>query len=309
MKVLFVSRWKENLGISPIVRNQGDSLIKLGIEPEYFLIKGKGFIRYLESYIHLVSFLRKNDFDIIHAHYSFCGYIAGLTFNRKRLVVSLMGGDTERKGTAKLMIKLFSRFLWRKTIVKSEQMRKHFLKDEIIVLPNGVDFSFFRPLPRDECMAITGFDKNKKHILFFLSHSGRREKNLPLAEEAFRLLEDNTVEFHIIDLVPAVKVPVLLNASDVLLLTSTSEGSPNIIKEAMACNIPVVSTDVGDVRKTIGSTEGCFITSFSAIEIKEALQKALSFNSRTKGREYINFLDSRIIAGRLIEIYNDLVKI
>lgn len=83
------------------------------------------------------------------------------------------------------------------------------------------------------------------------------------------------------------QVSLLMNACDVILITSFSEGSPQVIKEAMACNLPIVSTDVGDVKEVIGNTEGCYITSFDPKDVAEKIKMALDFGKRTNGRENI----------------------
>lgn len=307
MKVLFVSSGNVDCGISPIVTNQGDSLVSEGVIIEYFLVRGKGVWSYLKSYFVLRSFLNKNFFDIVHAHYSYCGYLVGLTFNRRKTVVSLMGSDVNKRGVELVLIKIFSAFFWGVTIVKTERMKSHFKNKKMVILPNGVNFDIFKPLQKENCQKEVGFNSLKKHIIFFLSNPSRTEKNLPLAMEAIQLLSNDSVEFHTISLVQKERIPFLLNASDVLLLTSFFEGSPNIIKEAMACNIPIVTTDVGDVRTTIGDTEGCFITSYKPTDVKGCLEKALNYSKRTNGRSYIDFLDSKVIAKNLIKIYKELI--
>jgi glycosyltransferase involved in cell wall biosynthesis len=95
------------------------------------------------------------------------------------------------------------------------------------------------------------------------------------------------------------------NAADVFLLTSQSEGSPNTIKEAMACNCPIVTTNVGDVKTVIGTTKGCYIALHDIRDIADKLKKALYFCSKTTGRErIINLgLDSNTIAEKIIKIY------
>lgn len=306
MKVLFVSSGNVESGISPITKSQGDSLSSLGIQVEYFLIKGKGFWKYFRYIFTLKKHLKRNKYDIIHAHYSFCGYLVGLTLDKTKKVVSLMGSDTNKKGLELVLINIFYRFFWDITIVKSERMKEHFGNKRMRVIPNGVNFDYYKPLSKETCQDNVGFKRGIKHIIFFLSHSHRTEKNLPLAKEAIAQLNREDVEFHIINFVEKERVPILLNASDVLLLTSFFEGSPNIIKEAMACNIPIVTTDVGDVRTTIGNTEGCFITSFDPFEIKESIEKVLNYGKRTEGRDNIKFLDSKLIAGKLVKIYSEL---
>lgn len=308
MKILFVVRGKE-CGISPIVQNQADSLLFQdgNIQISYFIINKKGLLGYIKSFPALLRSIKTQKPDIIHAHYSFCGYLTGLALQKKKTVVSLMGSDAVKKGIELFLVKIFTQFFWGKTIVKAESMRKHFGNNKIIILPNGVNFNIFKPISQKKCQNIIGFNSKKKHIVFFQSDSSRIEKNLPLANESINLLNDESVDFHVISLVEKEKVPIILNASDLLLLTSFYEGSPNIIKEAMACNIPIVTTDVGDVRNTIGDSLGCFITSFNPIEIKKRIREALLFGERTKGRNSIKHLDSQIIAQKLIDVYHDLL--
>ena len=131
----------------------------------------------------------------------------------------------------------------------------------------------------------------------------RIEKNFKLASNAFDILDRKDVELNIVKNVNFSLIPYYMYAADVLILTSTREGSPNVIKEAMACNCPIVSTDVGDVREVIGNTEGCFLTTFNPEDVTEKLKKALAFAKRTQGREHIKHLDSNVIAKKIMKVY------
>ena len=96
-------------------------------------------------------------------------------------------------------------------------------------------------------------------------------------------------------------------------MTSFSEGSPNVIKEAMACNCPIVSTDVGDVREVFGETEGCYISCPDSFKVAEEIKKALEFANtkrRTNGRQRIIDLglDSESVAGRIVEVYKNVLN-
>lgn len=102
-------------------------------------------------------------------------------------------------------------------------------------------------------------------------------------------------------------MPYFYNAADCLLMTSLMEGSLNVIKEALACNCPIVSTDVGDVRAFIANVSGCYLTSFDKHDIAAKLNEALSFNQRTKDSEAIKHLDSECIAEKLITIYKKVL--
>ena len=179
---------------------------------------------------------------------------------------------------------------------------------ESLLIPNGVDFLNFRPIPKKDALATTGFNISDHNIIFVAEDPNATIKNLKLAKEAVQLLGDEKVRLQLISGKTFIDLPYFFNAADVLLLTSLSEGSPNVIKEAMACNCPIVSTDVGDVRTVIGKTEGCFITSFDAKDIASKLKMALTFNKRTNGREAIQQFDSRIVADKIIAVYKDLLN-
>jgi teichuronic acid biosynthesis glycosyltransferase TuaC len=94
-------------------------------------------------------------------------------------------------------------------------------------------------------------------------------------------------------------------------MTSFNEGSPQFIKEAMVCGCPIVSTDVGDVSEIISQIEGCYLCSYDPCDVSQKIEKALSFNRRTIGRQRIIDLelDSETIAGEIYEVYKKVLKI
>jgi len=309
MRILFVVSGNRN-EISPIVSNQANAIMKYSkeINIEYYEIKGKGLIGYFKNFLTLKKKVKIFQPQIIHAHYSLTGMLAALAVFPKRIIVSLMGSDTFEKGAKLAMVRLFTAFIWEIIIVKSERMKKNIQSKKIIVLPNGVDFYHFQPLSKTECQNKIQYNPDKKHILFFLDDPDRKEKNLFLAQAAVDLLNNPDIEFHIIPTIDHSLVPIYLNAADLLLLTSFYEGSPNIVKEAMACNIPIVSTIVGDVDIVIKNTSGCYLAAFEARDVACKISLALQHNGRTNGREKITHLDSNEISRKIIDIYHTLLK-
>ena len=150
------------------------------------------------------------------------------------------------------------------------------------------------------------WDEGKKHVLFAANPS-RRVKNFALAESAFRKLRLTNAELHVLQKVSPDKIPTLMNASDIVLLTSLWEGSPNVIKEAMACNVKIISTDVGDVPELIGSTKGCYVCDHNPRSVSSALKKALNDPERTDGRSAIEPFDAKKISQKIIEIYKESI--
>ena len=102
-------------------------------------------------------------------------------------------------------------------------------------------------------------------------------------------------------------VPIYMSACDVLVLTSALEGSPMVIKEAMACNLPIVSVTVGDVTEVIGDTPGCTIVEREPTAIAAKLVEALRTPRRTDGRTRIDHLRHDRIASRIVEVYSHAV--
>ncbi len=304
MKVLFVS--SANRGsISPIVKAQGESLRRLGITVDYYGVRGKGAWGYLLNILPLRAHIRKTSPDMVHAHYSLCGIVAAMTFAANPLVVSLMGSDTKTGRVFRIGIRLFTGIFWHRVIIKSPFMQMKHCKEKCIIIPNGVDFDTFRPMQSHPL-------KNKKNILF-LADPSRESKNINLARDAFNLLDTDKVELKVHYGVPQQDVPQILNEVNVVLLTSKWEGSPNVVKEAMACNCPVVATDVGDVAWLYGDEPGYFLTGFDPRDVAEKIKLALAFSEekgKTRGRERIKTLglDSETVARRIVSVYEGLLK-
>lgn len=301
MKILFVSSGNKKEGISSLIYVQGESIKKLGNDLTYYTIKGKGIRGYLKNIFLLRKYLKNEKFDVVHAHYSLSGIVAALS-GAKPLVVSLMGSDVKQNGVLRLVIKLFNYFFWDACIVKTEDMQKSLGIKNLSVIPNGVNMNFFSPMAKKEAQIRLGWDKNKTHILF-AADPVRREKNYDLAKKACNIFADNFTELHFLKNVLKDEMPYYYSASDVVLLTSFWEGSPNVIKEAMACCRPIVATDVGDIRKIIGNTQGCFVCDFNPYEIANALVKAKKVNE-TKGRFSIEYLKEEVIAKEIFKIYD-----
>ena len=301
--MLFVSSGNSSFGISPIIKNQGDSLEKIGVEVIYYLIIGKGFGGYVKNVLPLCRYLRIHHFDIVHSHLSWVAYVSALA-GAKPHVVSLMGWNV-RKFINRFLIKFFFSFFWDVCIVKSKKMKDALGIPEIIVIPNGVDVDNFKPMSKTESQKEIGWDLSKKHVLFAANPS-RPIKNYSLAKEAFDLLLDDSIVLHTLNNVNNASMPSYYNASDVVLLTSIAEGSPNVIKEALACNRIVVTTDVGDVSDLFSSVGDVYICSHNPQSIAKNLKIALNSKESRTGRMAIRELTSEIIAKKLINVYINL---
>jgi glycosyltransferase involved in cell wall biosynthesis len=305
MKVLFVCSGNSRFGISPVVKSQGESLRNNGIDIEYFAFKGNFLGGYPTGIFKLRKYLKSHKFDIVHAHYSISAFTATLA-GAAPLVVSFMGDDVRGCYLSQSFIRFLHKYRWKITIVKSERMKHHIKIADALVMPNGVDFEKFKFIEKNTARNKIGFNE-KKHIIF-VADPNIKGKNYKLAAAAFKLLNSQDVELNIVSGIDYNLIPFYMYAADVLLLTSLSEGSPNVIKEAMACNLPIVSTDAGDVAQIISTTEGCYIASYNPADVADKLKKALNFAKPTNGRNNIKHLETNIVARKIIDIYNNVIN-
>jgi glycosyltransferase involved in cell wall biosynthesis len=316
MKVLFVCSGNNGgFEIMPFIKEQGDAMLKLGVEIDYFPIKGKGLKGYLKAGFHLWRYLKKNHYDVIHAHFTLSGWTAVIGSRNIPVVLSLLGTDAYGTYIGINKVRLTSRFFTLLTwliqpfvdaiICKSKNIEKYvYAKSKSYIIPNGVDITKFKPSPKN---GQHNGSNNKKSVLF-LGRKTEVRKNYPLAYAAVAQLGLSDVE--LINPYPIAhnEIPLLLNKADVLVVPSLMEGSPNVVKEAMACNCPIVATDTGDVRWILGETEGCYVSSFNQHEFTEKLRLAIRF-SETKGRTNGNIrikelgLDHKSVAEKIIDVY------
>jgi teichuronic acid biosynthesis glycosyltransferase TuaC len=316
VKILFIASGNNKYGISPIVSNQAGSLINAGVEIDYFPIRGKGIGGYSKNILPLRKYLKKNQFDVIHAHYGFSGLVALLARRKEKVVISFMGSDLLFNGndtfihrlvfyTEVIINRLLTTFSYDFIIVKSEEMAKKLPGyTKKMVLPNGVNLDLFQPVQMQQAKEVLGL--GRKNLILFASDPNRTEKNYPLAQKAISSLGTDDFEVICLTGIDHDKLKYYYSAASVLVLTSFHEGSPNVIKEAMACNCPIVSTNVGDVKELLEGVKGCFICTYDVRDVADKLRQAIEFQGRTNGREKIikSGLDQKIIAQKLIDIYN-----
>jgi glycosyltransferase involved in cell wall biosynthesis len=198
-------------------------------------------------------------------------------------------------------------------VVKSKNLQDALPEDvdrsKVRIIPNGVDLERFKPLNRDNCRKRLGWNDNRFHVLF-PTNSGDPRKRLDLAKAAVEAANHSGVqaEIHQLRGVPHEEVPIWLNASDVVLLTSLHEGSPNVVKEALACNIPVVSADVGDVRERIQGIEGCYLAVPEPGDLAAKLLMVHAGSRRVVSRIKMHELSLERVALQLKEFYSEVLR-
>ena len=298
---------------NPIIMNQGESLRRAGTELEFFVVSGRGWKSYVKSIKPLRKKVREGNFDVIHAHYSWTAYLTSVASLGLKvpMVVSLMGNDILDHwwypGLARMVAKMKP---WKAVIVKSKEMKNRVGMPYAIVVPNGVNMERFHEMDKKESQKLLGWDCSKSHVLFPARMEDTR-KNWPLAYGAVNMLNERflDIELHEMNGVKNEDTPVFYNAADVVVLPSFYEGSANAVKEAMACNAPIVTTDMGDCRERIDGVDGCYVAdTYEVKDFAELLRKALAYVGKTKGRERLlmDGIADYQIAQRLINLYEQV---
>jgi glycosyltransferase involved in cell wall biosynthesis len=182
-------------------------------------------------------------------------------------------------------------------------------RSKVRIIPNGIDLGRFKPLEQVACRKQLGWTSNRFHVLFPLN-AGDPRKRPGLAQAAIDIANRSglNAEMHRLQGVPHDEVPVWLNASDVVLLTSLHEGSPNVIKEALACDVPIISVDVGDVRELIHGVEGCYMALPEADELGAKLHLVRSKRGKIAGRRKVEHLSLEHAALNLKAFYLEVLE-
>jgi glycosyltransferase involved in cell wall biosynthesis len=220
------------------------------------------------------------------------------------VVVTFHGSDINdprvlRFSKRAMRLSAWNVFVSRKTLEIAHPKRNYTL------LPCGVNMNGSQQTDREEARELLGLSVDKPYVLFAGAFDVE-VKNAPLAKETVALLNDSTIELLELKGYSRKEVTLLMCAADAFLMTSFTEGSPQVIKEALACGCPIVSVDVGDVKERVDGVEGCYVsTTREPLELAGLLQKAMTFEGKTKGREKLlaNGLDNCMVAKHLMEIY------
>lgn len=294
------------------IREQVDSLKNLGVDNEVFFINSReeGRAAYLRSLSKLRKHLKTNRYDLIHCHHSYSGVLFLLSGRWKSTNRLLSYQSDPRNEGGIILFRLLYRFFDR--IILKNKPEETALKNTVY-LPNGVNTSFFFPMDKNTCKLKLGLEPGKRYILFMDSYNRRPCKRLDRYSATLEILRR---KYNYADIEPLVLtntgrslIPAYINASDLHLLTSDFEGSPNSVKECMACNIPVVSTPVGNVSDLLAGVDGSFVAdSFSPEELAELSDRSLratGVNSRETLAD--KGLDIETVANKLLGVYKSIL--
>jgi teichuronic acid biosynthesis glycosyltransferase TuaC len=285
------------------VMQQVDHLRRAGQSVSVLHIRGhESKFRYLKAAVDVFAQTRRASYDVVHAHYGLSG-VPALFRSRTPLVVTLHGSDA-LSGVVEPFVSQMVCKLADKVIVVSNEIRKR-ISGELI--PCGIDLERFVPGDRVAARAKLNLPLNRRFILFPYDRH-RKVKRFDLAQAAVDRLGARDVECLAVSRVRNEEMPWYYRASDAMILCSESEGSPTSVKEALACNIPVVSTNVGDVAEILRGIDGCELCEAApeplAVGLRRVLNSQRAFNGRTAMRRY----DHRQVVEALLRVYRSALE-
>ena len=293
MRVLIVASYNRQR-FAPFVTEQAEALQQAGCSVEWFGVQRKGLCGYLQERARLKATIRACRPDSIHAHYGLSGLLANMATRSVPVVTTFHGSDINEPSVRWLSRIAMRLSAWNIFVSKSLMSTAH-ATSRSSVIPCGVT------LTDDEWQC-----PDKKRVLFAGAFDNA-VKDVALAFEAMCGIDAELIELK--DFTRS-EVNDLLCSVSCLLMTSKSEGSPQIVKEALACGCPIVSVDVGDVRERTEGVNGCFVVSRDPKAITAALKQALACTEKTNGRKKIltDGLTNDCVAKKIMEVYERVVR-
>ncbi|HET9233932.1 MAG TPA: glycosyltransferase [Candidatus Eisenbacteria bacterium] len=305
------------------VARQIEAIRKLGHQVDVEFIRAERSLKpYALGIGRVRARARSGAFDLVHAHYGLTGFVAA--FQPLPLVVSFCGDDLlgtpDGRGGNTLKSRIgmrLSALAARRAdgiICKSEGLRaalpRHRDRERARVIGNGVDTGRFSPGDRDQARARLGVSRDERLVLYPHDRTQWAVKRFDLARAAIENLGTRRpgVRLWEVSGVSPDAMPDYYRAADCLLLTSDHEGSPNVVKEALCSDLPVVSVDAGDVKRWMSLVPGCVMVERDASAIGEGLAQVLSGPGRVDGGPVRRVLSSEVVAGEIVALYNEVVS-
>ena len=323
LRVLFVVPGAARGNSMIFARRQAASLEDAGVEVNLFHLGSRTSpVEVAREWVRFRRRVRRIHPHVVHAHFgTVTAMFAAMAAPGLPLVITFRGGDlnpASRRATARERTRAFlGRVLSQlaalraaRLICVSGQLRERlwWRRQNAVVLPSGVDQEVFAPEPQAWARRRLGWGAAERVVLFNAGGDARI-KRLDLARQAIELARPAVARLRLEVLdggTAPEEIPALMNAADCLLLTSDSEGSPTVIQEALACNLPVVSVDVGDTVERLRGVERARIVARDPEAISAALAEMLAVPDRSDGRRKLSEFSAGHIARELCRVYCEL---
>ena len=328
VRVLFVTNmWPddERPWYGSFVHSQARSLSDLGVEVDVVAIRG--YAR-KSAYLTAAAGMARRNFDarydLVHAHYGHSAVVARLDV-RRPLVISYCGDDLlgtpspaqpwQMTRGSRLLARAFAQLARcaSATITKSEEMMRALpasARARNHVIPNGVDLEMFKRSDRAQARRRLGWDPDQT-VALFVGNPAIARKNHALAVRAVAAASARSASMRLRTAtgVSPDQMPIWMSASDVLVHPSWSEGSPNVVKEAMACELPIVATPAGDVRERLRGVDGCHVVAPDDVAFADALLEAVRHHPCPAARRAVMDLSLTRVAQRIVDVYESVTAV
>jgi len=307
LRVLFVTNMYpdgDHPASGAFVSQQAEHLRKAGHQVDVLHIQSsKSRLKYLTSPIDVFARTRTKSYDVVHAHYGLSGFPALFRYQTP-LVITLHGSDALVGRIQPLISRAVCSFA-DAVIVVSKGISARIAGE---IIPCGIDLQVFRPRDREAARARLGLPLRGKLVLFPFDPL-RKIKRYELARAAVATLHDPEIRILTVCGKPNEDMPWYYSAADVMVLCSESEGSPTSVKEALACNLPVVSTDVGDVREIMDGIDGCDICGANAEDLGQGLKRVLARGTGKpfEGRLSMTRYDQSRVVAAIVKVYERVI--
>lgn len=308
---------------APFVVRQFNKLKDNNINVDIVHVRGaRNLLKYINNWRKVHKILKNGNYNLVHAQWG----QSALSVIPKScpLVVTYRGDDLEgiinSKGKHRIgsyILQFISRVVSKisnhNIVVSSHMTNKLWSKSTpVSIIPSGIDFSIIPKITKAEAKIKWNFPLDKK-VVIFPNDKSQARKRFDLVEKSIELLPKeykNKVELKVVFGFKHYEILEQMIASDFLVFASIHEGSPNVVKEAIACNLPIISVNVADVKERIGEIKGCHVVEgYNAQDLANALKLALEYDySDYSSIEYARVLDENVLIKKLISIYNSLVK-
>jgi glycosyltransferase involved in cell wall biosynthesis len=288
------------------VKETVDILRAQGVDVDVFFIRGRRTpVKYGVGVLRLWLQVCRKKYDLVHAYYGYSGFVACMQ-PIYPVVLTLCGSDVNlrsQRPVSRIAARLSAR-----TIVQTSRMKHLLGKEDATVMHLGVNLDIVKPSDRRRAREVLGLSQEDLFALFPYDPL-RREKRFGLFEKTIHEARASEPRLKplIVTQAPKDRMPLYMSAADVLVMTSETEGSPNTIKEALACGLPIVSVDVGDVREVVEGVDGCWICDAEEQALAGAVMKAVHFG-RTRGRARAEQLSSRMVGQKLVTLYEEVLQ-
>lgn len=294
----------------PFFTQEVDWLRRKNVSVDVIAVPGRESTNDTRSVLDYVRFYRQvlgktwSDYDLVHASYGLTAPFA-LAQRHRPVVLSLWGSDV--MGSLGWLTKQAAAHCDERIVMSDEMQRE--LGHDAHVIPHGIDFEKFKPIDRTTARRSVGWDTDGTYVIFPYNPS-REVKNYPLAERVVETVRESLstpVSLQPVYGVSHDEIPLYMNAADALLLTSDREGFPNSVKEAMACNLPVVATDCGSLRGRLEPVTNSYVCG-SESELATRLGEVLTNGQRSDGREHAADLSFDETTDDILEVYRQALR-